>query len=194
MYRVIPCVVFSLLCACAGMDARTIKPDIYDSTANKRTCDPKSIGRELCDTDAKGFRYFEEAPFLFVHSDGKGGISTEIVWLPDTTRKMSIKPYAFLATNKVSLSFTNGMLTESSTTVDETVIPEAVLSAIATAVGKGLETTSAGAQLPLPYLFKITFDPNSGEATLLGGFPTTDATKTTPLIIHVTLAKDGASP
>jgi hypothetical protein len=191
MYRVIPCVVFSVLCACAGMETRTIKPDV----ASTRTCDASS-NRELCDNDtnAKGFRYFEEAPFVFVHSDGKGGISAEIVWLPDTTKKMSIKPYAFLATNKVSLSFTNGMLTEASSTVDETVIPEAVLSAIVAAVVKGAETTSGQAQLPLPYLFKITFDATSGEATLLGGFPTTDTTKKTPLVIHVTIAKDGASP
>jgi hypothetical protein len=176
------------------METRTIKPDIYDSTAKTHTCDPKN-SRELCDSDAKaqGFRYFEEAPFVFVHSDGKGGISAEIVWLPDTTKKMSIKPYAFLATNKVSLSFTNGMLTESSSTVDETVIPDAVLSAIVTAFVKGAETASGEAQLPLPYLFKITFDGASGEATLLGGFPTTDITKKTPLVIHVTLANDGAS-
>jgi hypothetical protein len=193
MYRFIPCVVFSTLCACAGMDTMTIKPDVYDA-AKPPVCD-KDNSRELCDTDrkAQGFRYFEEAPFLFVHSDGKGGISSEIVWLPDTTKKMSIKPYALLATNKVSLSFTNGMLTESSTTVDETVIPEAVLSAIVAAGVRAAGIASGETQLPLPYLFKITFNQNSGEAVLSGGFPTTDKTKTKPLVIHVTIANDGAS-
>jgi hypothetical protein len=174
------------LSGCAGLTTATIKPRVVGGVA----CDTASP-RTYCDNDTKaeGFRYFQEAPFLFVHSDGNGGVSSEIVWLPDTTKKMSVRPYAFLATNKTSLSFTNGMLTESSVTVDETVIPNAVLSAIVTAVGRGADGL-AGAQIPVPYLYKITFDPVTGDATLTGGFPTTKDGN--PLVIHVSIAAGGA--
>ena len=53
------------LSACAGLTARPITS--VDDEAN-----------------ATGFRYYENAPFLFVHTDGKGGPTAEIVMLPDT--------------------------------------------------------------------------------------------------------------
>jgi len=186
--RFVLCIVVSLaLVGCAGVTTTTIKPRAAGSLA----CDSTS-SRKYCDDDkdADGFRYFQEAPFLFVHSDGKGGVASEIVWLPDTTKKMSIRPYAFLATNKTSLSFTNGMLTESSVTADETVIPNAILSAVVTAFGRG-DGAPAGAQVPLPYLYKVTFDSTTGDAILTGGFPTTKDGN--PLVIHVSIA-DGTVP
>lgn len=177
------------LSGCAGMTTTTIKPRV----AGTLQCDTTSK-RTYCDgeKDAKGFRYFQEAPFLFVHSDGSGGVAGEIVWLPDTTKKMSIRPYAFLATNKTSLSFTNGMLTESSMTADETVIPSAVLTAIVAAFGKGGGDSLAGAQIPIPYLYKITFNAATGEATLTGGYAKTSSG--TALVIRVTVPAAGDSP
>ena len=196
--------LFLALSSCAGMETQTIKPATEESynantkTWNCGTGDPANPGstknRELCDqsSQAAGFRYFEEAPFLFVHSDGKGGVVGEIVWLPDTTKKMSVRPYAFLATNKVSLAFTNGMLTESSVTGDETVIPNAVLSAVVAAGVKSTDAASGESQVPLPYLFKIQIG-KDGQVTLTGGFAT-DKDKVTPLVIHVTIAASGGSP
>src|SRR5688572_8591116 len=79
---------------------------------------------------ARGFRYYESAPFLLVHLDAKGSPTTEVLYLPDTTRKRSIQPYAYGASNKATLTFAEGRLTQSKAVVDETVLPSAVLSAL----------------------------------------------------------------
>ncbi len=179
------CTLTIVLAGCAGVSVVTVK----ESDAQNQ-CIKASL-RSICDEKATGFRYYEPAPFLFVHSDGAGGIAAEVVWLPDTTKKMSISPYAYLASNKTTLTFANGMLTEASTAVDETIIPNAVLSAIVTAGVKAI-AGSEGSQVPVPYLFKISFDPHTGDAKLTGGFPTL-ADKATPVVIHVTIADTGAA-
>ena len=158
-----------MLSACAGI---TVKP-----VENEKQVD--------------GFRYYEMAPFLFIHTDGKAGVSSEIVWLPDQTRKMSIHPYSILASNNTTLKFNNGMLTESSATVDETVVPNAILTALAAAAKvlpfkagpQPAPTPSiATGQVPVPYLYKISVNAK-GEVILSGGSP--------PININATVLMQG---
>jgi hypothetical protein len=128
------------------------------------------VNSPLADQSAKGFRYYETAPFLFIHTDGKGGLVGEIVMLPDTTRMMSIEPYAMLASNNTTLTFSNGTLTESNSQVDTTAVASAGLDALAKYL-----TLVVGADLPKaappPYLYKIYL--RGGAVTLTGGPPKT---------------------
>lgn len=125
------------------------------------------------DKKAKGFRYYQAKPFLFVHADGKGSLSSEVVWLPDPAKIMSIRPYAVMASNSTTLKFTNGTLDEASVTVDETVVPTAILSAIASAnVFKFIDSTQSPlpgtGDVPSPYLFRILYDKDKGTIVLKG--------------------------
>src|ERR1700734_920035 len=99
-------VTLSCLTGCAGLDVVPVPNDSVDAAA-------------------RGYRFYQQAPFLFVRSDGKGGLSRDIVYLPDTNQKMSAQPYAYLASINATLSFSNGSLTEASAVGDETVIPAA---------------------------------------------------------------------
>ena len=126
------------------------------------------------DSAARGIRYYEPAPFLLVHSDGKGGLTSSVVILPDLSRKMSARPYAVLARNDATLQFQNGMLSSSKSVADETVIPKAVVSAlekVAIAAAKAAFKTEGeedeGVKVPPPQLFKIVIEKD--RVKLLGG-------------------------
>jgi hypothetical protein len=137
------------------------------------------------DSDLSGFRYYETSPFLFIHSDGKGGVTSDIIYLPDETKKRSIHPYAYLASNDVTLKFTNGALNEASTNVDETVVPNAVLTALTTVASKlfiASPPKGSDGKVPAPYLYKITMG-KDGQITLRGGNPTIE--------IHATITTQG---
>jgi len=147
-----------LLSACAGTQVRPI-------AATAEGADP--------DGAADGIRYYEPAPFLLVYSDGKGGLQSKIVILPDLTRKRSVDPFAYLASNNSTLTFQNGMLTQAKSVIDETVVPKAVVGAlekVATGLLAGT-LNDAGAtptgQLPPPQLFRIVF--TDAGARLVGG-------------------------
>jgi hypothetical protein len=151
--------VVGLICltSCAGLDATSIR---------SATDESKAIG----------FRYYEIAPFLFVHSDGKGGLAAEIVWLPDPTREMSIHPYAYIASNDATLSFTNGVLTEAKAVGDETQVAGAALDSLSkflATVGPGLnavqeQLAKKPPEAPPPYLYKIVV---TGDGITLRGGP-----------------------
>jgi hypothetical protein len=132
------------------------------------------VGGKYSDDQADGIRYYESAPFLLVYSDGKGGVVSKLLFLPDLTRKRVIDPYATLSSNNSTLTFTNGVLTQGKTVVDETVFPKAVVGAlekVASAIVMGAFNAPGApptAQLPPPQLFKIVLLPH-GQARLLGG-------------------------
>lgn len=133
-------------------------------------CAGLSVGPVVSDDKAKGYRFYQPAPFLFVRSDGKGGLTSEIIYLPDTTQKMSVRPYAVLASNNATLSFSNGILTEAAAVVDETVVPVAIVDALSKAAAAAIAADlpqNPQATAPVPYLFKITV--HSGSITLSGG-------------------------
>jgi len=146
-----------LLVGVAGCAGLTVKP-VPDAAA---------------DTKARGFRYYEPSPYLLVYTDNKGGLVTKLVYLPDTTKKMSAQPYNLLASNEVTLDFEDGMLKSGKTVVDETVVPKAVVAAVekaalAAIAAKGAPGPSKKNPVPSPYLFKIVRDKN-GVYSLNGG-------------------------
>ncbi|WP_395753799.1 hypothetical protein [Prosthecobacter sp.] len=108
-----------VLTGCAGLNVRSLP--------------------EGADTKADGIRYYEAANFLLVYSDGAGSVRTEVIVLPDTTRKMVAKPHTFLAKNKQTLTFIDGMMTQSEAEVDSTGVPSAMIAAIKTAASAAMK-------------------------------------------------------
>ena len=107
-----------------------------------------------------GFRYYGTAPFLLVYTDNKGGLESEVHYLPDLTKEMSIKPYNYLASNKSTLKFEKGRLTSAKAVVDETAIPTSVikgLEKVATALIKAANASAPQYEVPAPYLFRIVY-------------------------------------
>ena len=158
--------LFSLILALGGCAGTTIHPISYNDV------DPKVEGEN--DSEINGFRYYEGAHFLIVYTDGKGGLKSEVKFLPDVTRKFSIDPYAYFSKNETTLTFLNGMLTSSKSVIDETAIPKAAIIA----AGKiALATIAAGNKaggneatyLPEPVLFKIRINPETGTLELIQG-------------------------
>jgi hypothetical protein len=140
-----------LLSACAGLDVGPIKD-------------------EAADAKDKGYRYYDQAQYLFVRSDGKGGLTSEIVML-NTSRKFSARPYAYLAMNNTTLSFSNGALNEATVVADETAVPVALADALGKAASAALafdapSATATTFNVPLPHLFKIQIA-TAGTITLV---------------------------
>jgi hypothetical protein len=150
-----------LIAGCAGTDVSRVTNDAYGE-----------LGK-VSDTDANGIRYYESAPFLLVYSDGKGGLNSQLLFLPDVTKKRVIRPYAVLAANNSTLTFSNGVLTQGKSVVDETLVPKAIVGALekaaTAAIAASLNAVGAEAtpQLPPPQLFKIVL--SGGNARLVGG-------------------------
>jgi hypothetical protein len=137
---------------CAGVSYRTI-PD------------------EIADNRARGFRYYDPSLYLLVQTDNKGGLTSQIISLPDTSKLRQATPYKFLAQNNATFNFTNGVLTTGNNNADETAIPNAFIQALETtataAIKSGiLDNPQAKKTTPQVYLFKIA--KISGEWTLLG--------------------------
>jgi hypothetical protein len=146
------------------------------------------------DTDAKdkkdlGIRYYESSPYLLVHTDNEGGLVTRILYLPDPTKKRSVRPYAYLANSSTTLNFKNGVLSSAETSVDTTAIPKAILGAIESAATAAIKAADEPAgenhNVPPPYLFKIIIN---GDKVFLGGQPTEP--DGTVKLIQVTVPKE----
>jgi hypothetical protein len=138
----------------------------------------KTILNPSDDEKSRGFRYYESSPYLLVQTDNDGGLKSEIIQLPDETKKRSIRPYNFAATISVTLEFNHGVLSHSVADIDETVVPNALITAMETAAKAAIaaanKTTSEKKQtLPGPYLFKIIVRKDSVE--LVGGQPVVNA-------------------
>jgi hypothetical protein len=112
------------------------------------------------DRRATGFRYYESSPYILVYSDGKS-LKSDLIYLPDRNRKMSIEFFDFLSTNTAKLTFSNGVLTSSDVESDSTIIPKAVVeaakqAAVAAAKGGAFSTVDKNVfKVPPPYLFKF---------------------------------------
>lgn len=130
----------------------------------------KPVPNDAADNAAKGFRYYRSAPFLLIYADNKGGLETKILYLPDTTKKMSVHPYSYLASNNATLVFDKGRLAQAKAEVDETVIPAAAVTALETVakelVAAKLVRRPEPIQAPAPYLFRIV--KKDGRWTLEG--------------------------
>ena len=127
------------------------------------------------DTDGTrtGIRYYNSAPFILAYSDGKGGVTSEIVYLPDTTRVMSLDTTAFFAQNKTVMSFERSVVTTSKTTANAAEVPKGVIEAaksIAVAqAGGNVPDSDTPNEIPAPYLFRIHYDPKTKKWELVGG-------------------------
>lgn len=118
----------------------------------------------------KGIRYYEPRPFILVHTDSKGGLTSKLIWLPDTRQIRTIRPYAVTAKNNATFTFSNGVLTQAKSVVDETAVPAAIIgalksSAIAAANAALNDVKDDEQELPAPVLYAI--DVNSAGAWAL---------------------------
>lgn len=151
------------LIGCAGITAGPVSDDATDD----------------------GFRYYDTSPFLLIYTDSKGGLKSEVLFLPDTAKIRSIRPYAYGASNKTTLKFENGRLVQATSEIDETVIPKAVIAGlekVATLAAKAANSGNEG--IPGPYLFRIVRK-DTGEWALAGAIAVgTDGT--TPSVIKYT--------
>lgn len=160
------------------------------------TAKPLTLGDQKQDDRSDGIRYYEVAPYLLVYSDGKGNLTSKIEWLPDLSRKMTLDLYAWAANNNTELTFTNGVLTNSTFALDTTAIPNAVLDTIQTLgsaaiAGAFNAPPDAGTtrEIPAPYLFKIVVDEDGTR--LVGGQGTGPDGE--PLVVKVSVTKDAAA-
>ena len=132
------------------------------------------------DGNSTGIRYYNSAPFILAYSDGKGGIEASVVYLPDTTRVLSLDATAFFSQNMTVMKFDQSILTSSDSTADATAVPKAIVeaaktvatAAIAASANKPNEVTEY--QVPAPYIYRIYYgkDPNNPEKKiwqLVGG-------------------------
>jgi hypothetical protein len=197
-----------LLAGCAGTHVYNVqyectKPEVDESKSEPKKKKPESkldvrCSKELqpaskgkADNSVEGIRYYESSPYLLVYSDGKGGLVSKLIHLPDLTKKRVIQPFAYLAANNSTLTFTNGMLTQSKVVADETVVPKAVIGVLQqtamAALGKSFNVAGAPTtpHHPPPYLFKVEL--SNGQAKLVGERGM-DA-KGNPRYIDVTVSK-----
>jgi hypothetical protein len=126
------------------------------------------------DSTDRGIRYYRSSPYLIAYSNGKGGVVTEIKYLPDPAKLMSVRPEATLADVGTTLEFDHGMLTTAKDTGDATALTKAVLEA-AGKIGMALiagNVAEGGADptkptIPAPYIYRIVV--TSTGVTLVGG-------------------------
>ena len=113
-----------------------------------------------------GIVYYESSLYLLVYSDGKGGLAHQVLQLPDPTKKRVASPYSVLSSLNLTMTFSNGYLTESNQVADSGVVPAAILKAV-TAVIPGIAALGGGEGepekvkvapetcIPPPRLYKI---------------------------------------
>jgi hypothetical protein len=109
--------------------------------------------------DATGIRYYENAPYVLIYSDGKGGLKWQIRYLPDQSKIMTAKPSIVGGRTEMTLYFQNGVLASASTVGDTTEIPKAIIAAVQGAIPQllklGIAADLAQEGFPPPYLYKI---------------------------------------
>lgn len=158
------CLILAL-CGCAGT---SVHPIAYGTKNDANHVEGED------DSKVNGFRYYEGAHFLIVYTDGKGGLKSEVKFLPDLTRKRSINPYAYFSKNETTLTFSNGMLTDSKSVIDEAAIPKVAISAaekiaLASIAAANKAAGNEATYLPEPVLFKIRINPDTGKFELIKG-------------------------
>jgi hypothetical protein len=114
-----------------------------------------------------------------VKTDNDGGLISELLYLPDLTKKRQARPYNFLAKHDTSFTFEKGVLTSSSSDADATAVPKAVVGALEKIAMEGVKAFTKGVlnqregaedeqpeysrRLPDVYLFKIVKRPVRGD-------------------------------
>jgi len=118
---------------------------------------------------ATGLRYYENAPYLIIYSDGKGGLKWQIRYLPDQSRVMTATPTIWGGRTEMTLYFQNGVLASASILGDTTEIPKAVIAAVQSALPLLAAAAEQPAQpgFPPPYLYKLVV--KDDQLTFIGG-------------------------
>lgn len=84
------------------------------------------------DDTATGIRYYDSSPFLLLQHDPTGKTwQTQLLYLPDQTKENQAKITCWLAANNSTFTFSNAVLASTSVNVDETVVPVAIMNALA---------------------------------------------------------------
>lgn len=133
-----------------------------------------TVAHHLVDNDTTdaGIRYYGTSPYLIAYSDGKGGVVTSVVYLPDPAKKMSASPKATLADVGSTLTFDRGTLTQATDSGDATAVPTAILKAVE-AIAPSLAAIFNEPKkqdefsLPPPYVFRIVVQGN--DVSFVGG-------------------------
>lgn len=126
------------------------------------------------DASDRGIRYYLLSPYLIAYSNGKGGVVTQIYYLPDPNKKMSVRPDTTLADVKSTLEFEHGALTTANDSGDATEVSKAVQTAVeklgTALIGAGIVPRGLDEQpvtMPAPYIYKIVV--KNGSVRLIGG-------------------------
>jgi hypothetical protein len=115
------------------------------------------VTHQLEPSNSTGIRYYRNAPYLLVYSDGKGGLKWQIIYLPDQSQIMSATPSIVGGRTEMTLYFQNGTLASASTIGDTTALPRSIVSAVQSALPL-LAMAAAGPTqpgFPAPFLYKI---------------------------------------
>jgi hypothetical protein len=113
---------------------------------------------------SKGFRYYNSSPYLLVYSNGKGGIVSQIVYLPDPQKKMTATPSSFLSTIQTTMEFDKGVLKSAKNTTDASIVSSGIVKAVESAAPALLAALNEPARdrlVPAPYLYKIIVEGNT---------------------------------
>jgi len=85
------------------------------------------------DQKAKGFRYYDTSPYLLITRQDANTFTSQLLYLPDQTKKFQAHPYCFLAINNNTFTYGNGeqagVLTDTSVESDSTAVPAAIIAA-----------------------------------------------------------------
>jgi len=95
----------------------TLFAGCYATTRHERATD-----------NGTGIRYYEASPYLLVFPDNKGNVQWQILYLPDQTKRMMVKPTNLLGHSELTLLFRNGILAGNTEIIDTTEIPKAVIA------------------------------------------------------------------
>jgi hypothetical protein len=112
-----------------------------------------------------GIRYYNSSPYLLAYSNGKGGIITQVLYIADPFKKMSMKPKTFLANAQSTMEFSKGIYKNSKTIADATAVPSAIIKAVEIAatvlIAAANKPVDNSLQIPAPYLYKIIVEGNN---------------------------------
>jgi hypothetical protein len=178
--------------AVAGCAKLEHKPIAYTPVPSCGPTDVAMKANRKADNAATGIRYYQSSPYLLVFSDGKNGLSWQILYLPDQTKKMSAVPRSDWSKLDATLKFENGVLTDSNAIGEAAAVPKAIIAAAEQVVASLAGIAAKGGAVPgvikdpqaeempvpPPLLYKIVVRGNSIQ--FLGGKTDVDA-------IYVTL-------
>ncbi len=128
-----------------------------------------NVTHQLAGAKSTGVRYYENAPYLLVYSNGKGGLVWQVLFLPDQSHVMEAKPLILGGRTQMALKFQNGVLTSATSVGDTTAVPKAIIAAVQNAlplIAKALAESPPQSAFPAPSIFKIIV---SGDAITFNG-------------------------